>query len=49
MTISERAEKFFGKPKGLEGVAAQRFFRLKPLATNDAAALYLKTFRRLAP
>jgi hypothetical protein len=43
------AEKFFGKPKGLEGVAAQRFFRLKPLATNDAAALYLKTFRKLAP
>ncbi|MEI7597706.1 MAG: HD family hydrolase [Aestuariivirga sp.] len=45
----DEAEKFFGKPKGLEGVAAQRFFRLKPLATNDAAALYLKTFRKLAP
>lgn len=42
------AEKFFGKPKGLEGGTAQRFFRLKPLAPNDAAALYLKTFRKLA-
>jgi len=43
------AEKFFGKPRGLDGEAAQRFFRLKPLAPNDAAALYLKTFRKLAP
>lgn len=42
-------EKFFGKPRGLDGDAAQRFFRLKPLAPNDAAALYLKTFRKLAP
>jgi 5'-deoxynucleotidase YfbR-like HD superfamily hydrolase len=46
--VSE-AEKFFGKPKGLTGETAQHFFRLKPLATNDAAALYLKTFRKLAP
>jgi 5'-deoxynucleotidase YfbR-like HD superfamily hydrolase len=45
----DEAEKFFGKPKGLAGADAQRFFRLKPLATNDAAALYLKTFRKLAP
>ena len=45
----DEAEKFFGKPKGLEGAAAQRFFRLKPLATNDAAALYLRTFRKLCP
>lgn len=45
----EEAEKFFGKPKGLSGETAQRFFRLKPLAPNDAAALYLKTFRKLAP
>lgn len=43
------AEKFFGRPKGLDGEAAQRFFRLKPLAPNDAAALYLRTFRKLAP
>lgn len=43
------AEKFFGKPKGLTGEGAQRFFRLKPLAPNDAAALYLKTFRKLSP
>ena len=45
----DEAEKFFGKPKGLDGTAAQRFFRLKPLATNDAATLYLKTFRKLSP
>jgi len=45
----DEAEKFFGKPKGLAGEAAQRFFRLKPLAPNDAAALYLRTFRKLAP
>ena len=42
------AQKFFGRPKGLEDKAAERFHRLKPLAPNDAAALYLKTFRRLA-
>lgn len=45
----DEAEKFFGKPKGLTGETAQRFFRLKPLAPNDAAALYLKTFRKLSP
>ena len=43
----EEAKKFFGPPKGLDGEAAQRFFRLKPLAPNDAAALYLKAFRKL--
>ncbi|WP_421693472.1 hydrolase [Aestuariivirga sp.] len=45
----EEAQKFFGKPKGLEGEGAARFSRLKPLAANDAASLYLKTFRSLAP
>ena len=45
----DEAERFFGKPKGLAGEAAQRFFRLKPLAPNDAATLYLRTFRTLAP
>ena len=45
----DEAERFFGKPKGLTGETAQRFFRLKPLAPNDAAALYLRTFRKLAP
>jgi uncharacterized protein len=42
------SEKFFGKPKGLDGESAARFLRLKPLAPNDASALYLKTFRKLA-
>ncbi|MCA3554532.1 HD family hydrolase [Aestuariivirga sp.] len=45
----DEAEKFFGKPKGLTGEAAQRFFRLTPLTPNDSAALYLRTFRKLAP
>ena len=39
----------FGKPKGLDGEGSSRFFRLNPLAPNDAAALYLRTFRKLAP
>jgi len=43
------AEKFFGRPKGLDGEGSSRFFRLNPLAPNDAAALYLRTFRKLAP
>ena len=42
------AERFFGKPRALEGQGAQRFFRLKPLAPNDAVALYLTSFRKLA-
>ena len=45
----DEAEKFFGKPKGLDGEGSSRFFRLNPLAPNDAAALYLRTFRKLAP
>jgi len=45
----EEAEKFFGRPKGLEGEAVSAFFRLKPLAPNDASALYLRTFRKLDP
>jgi uncharacterized protein len=42
------ATRFFGRPKGLEGENAARFFRLKPLAPNDASAHYLKLFRKLA-
>ena len=45
---TQEAEKFFGKPKPLETDAARRFFRLKPLAPNDATALYLKTFGKLS-
>ncbi len=44
----EEAAKFFGRPKGLDGENASRFFRLKPLATNEASAHYLRLFRRLA-
>ena len=42
------AGKFFGRPRGLDGEGSQKFHRLKPLAPNDASALYLRTFRRLA-
>lgn len=41
------SEKFFGRPKGLDGEGSQKFHRLKPLPANDAASLYLKTFARL--
>ena len=44
----EESIRFFGRPKWLEGDGAARFFKLKPLAPNDASALYLKTFRKLA-
>jgi 5'-deoxynucleotidase YfbR-like HD superfamily hydrolase len=42
------AGKFFGQPKKLYGVGTQKFHRLKPLAPNDAEALYLKRFKQLA-
>jgi uncharacterized protein len=42
------SEKFFGRPKGLDGEGSTRFHRLKPLAPNEASALYLKAFKRLA-
>jgi 5'-deoxynucleotidase YfbR-like HD superfamily hydrolase len=44
----EEAMTFFGRPKGLNGEAAQRFFRLTPLAATEASALYLTTFRTLS-
>jgi uncharacterized protein len=41
------AEKFFGRPKGLSGEGSRKFLQLKPLAPNEAAALYLKKFKLL--
>ena len=41
------SEKFFGRPRGLGGENSSRFLKLKPLAPNDASALYLKSFRKL--
>jgi 5'-deoxynucleotidase YfbR-like HD superfamily hydrolase len=43
----KEAEKFFGRPRGLDGEGSKRFFKLKPFAPNDASALYLKTFAKL--
>jgi len=44
----KESEKFFGRPKGLDGEGTSKFHRLKPLAPNEASALYLKAFKRLA-
>ena len=41
------SEKFFGRPRGLDGEGSAKFHRLKPLAPNEASALYLKAFKRL--
>ena len=41
------AEKFFGRPRGLDGEGSRKFFHLKPLATNDAAELFLNKFKQL--
>jgi hypothetical protein len=46
-TVAE-AEKFFGRPKGLDGEGSRKFHQLKPLAPNEAAALYLRKFNQLA-
>jgi hypothetical protein len=43
------AEKFFGRPRGLDGAAARQFHSLSPLAPPEAATLYLDRFKRLAP
>ncbi|MFT3989436.1 hydrolase [Aestuariivirga sp.] len=42
------AEKFFGRPKGLDGAGSQKFHKLKPQSPNDAEASYLKLFTRLS-
>jgi uncharacterized protein len=44
---TEESEKFFGRPRGLDGEGSLRFLKLKPLAPNDASALYLNAFRKL--
>ena len=41
------ADKFFGRPRGLDGEGSQKFSRLKPLAPPDAAAIYLNIFQKL--
>ncbi len=42
-TLAE-GERYFGKPRGIEG----EVFTLTPLAPNEASALYLARFRELA-
>jgi 5'-deoxynucleotidase YfbR-like HD superfamily hydrolase len=44
---TDEATRFFGRPKGLDGENASRFFRLKPLATFAASAHYLRLFQKL--
>jgi uncharacterized protein len=40
-------EKFFGRPRGLDGASSHKFFQLKPLPAIDAATLFLACFRKL--
>ena len=42
------AEKFFGRPKGLSGAAAQSFHALKPMAPNAALKVFMLSFKRLS-
>jgi hypothetical protein len=44
----DEAEKFFGRPKGLSGAGSAQFHQLKPLAPNEAKALYLERFKALS-
>jgi uncharacterized protein len=45
--VSE-AEKFFGRPRGLDGEGSRKFQHIKPLPPPEAAAIYLKRFRQLS-
>jgi 5'-deoxynucleotidase YfbR-like HD superfamily hydrolase len=44
--LSEAA-RFFGVPKGLDGEGTHAFRSLKPLAPNEAEALYIRKFKQL--
>ena len=44
----EEAEKFFGRPRGLNGEGFQQFLQLRPLPAVDAKLAYLKEFEVLA-
>ena len=41
------AERFFGRPRGLDGEGSQKFHRLKPLAPPEAARIYMMKFQQL--
>ena len=43
----EEAEKFFGRPKGLNGAGFQQFLQLKPMPAVAAKAAYIKEFEAL--
>ncbi|MBG1230832.1 HD family hydrolase [Aestuariivirga litoralis] len=44
----DEAEKFFGRPKGLNGDGFQQFLSLKPMPAVEAKAAYIKEFEALA-
>ena len=44
----DEAETFFGRPKGLNGAGSAQFHQLKPMAPNEAKALYLERFKALS-
>ncbi len=41
------AEKFFGRPRKLDGEGSRKFFHLKPLPAIDAVKLFLNKFKML--
>jgi uncharacterized protein len=43
----DEAQRFFGRPKGLNGLGAEKFQQLKPLPAKDAAEVYLSLFAKL--
>jgi 5'-nucleotidase len=43
----EEAKRFFGQPRGLSAALATKLSHLKPLATGDAEAKFLKRFNEL--
>ena len=43
----DEADKFFRRPRGLDGEGSQKFHRLKPLAPPEAGAIYIKKFKQL--
>jgi hypothetical protein len=45
----DEARKFFGAPRGLQGLAAEFSHDLRPWTATEATARYIETFTRLQP
>jgi len=44
----DEAERFFGRPRGLSGAGEAQFYKLVPMAPNEAKATYLEKFRSVS-